>query len=57
MCLDFENMALEWGIGKIEHMSFAWFCIFKLKTFQDLELRTNITPCHYIIESNKKAIK
>ena len=44
--------------GKVEHKSFAWFCnFFQIENFQDLEARADITPCHYIIESNKQAIK
>ena len=44
--------------GKVEHKSFAWFCnFFQIENFQDLEARTSITPCPYIVESNKQAIK
>ena len=45
------------GIGKVEHKSVAWFCIFEMKNFQDFELRTNTNSCHYIIESNKQTIQ
>jgi len=53
----FQKHGSGMGTGKVEHKSFAWFWYFQIENFQDLESRANITPCHYIIESNKQAIK
>jgi len=35
------------GIGKVEHKSFAWFCIFEMKTSKTLS--QELTQLHVII--------
>ena len=52
MCLDFISVALEWVLVKLSIRVLPGLVFFfQLENFQDLESRTNITPCHYIIES------
>ena len=45
------------GIGKVEHKSFAWFCVFEIKASKTLSLGLAQSSCHYIIESNKQTIR
>ena len=43
MCLDFMALC----IGKVEHPSFAWFCILEMKTSKTLS--QELTQLHVII--------
>ena len=53
---EFERIALEWASVELSIRVLPGF-VFSNENFQDFELRTNITPYHYIMESNKQAIK